>query len=108
MKAIIIYILFLGSLFGAQQPVLASSHSVKDSHVAIKKLQIEQDFLVGIEDENDEDDIIKKFSSTAKWFSSLNNEFSLNSISSFATSFSPAPHSYSGCDIYLIQRVLRV
>jgi hypothetical protein len=109
MKALILYILLVCTCFlGSQQYAHAVIHSGKASHTYFQKLKTDKDQVIDIEDENDEDDISKKITPVTKWLTTLSKEFLHIITGNFSKYFSPVSHAYTSCNIYIVQRVLRI
>ena len=109
MKLAILYIILLVScLLGTHDLAFAGDHSGKQAVTLIEKQNAQADCVVGIADENDEDELTKKLTSTAKWLASFSQTFLICDILDSYLNFSVYSQSYNGGNIYIVHRVLRI
>ena len=109
MKAAFLYVLLFCSWFlGARQPLQANEHTSNSLHCRVTKQLHEKDRLIDAEDQDDEDDLTRTVASAAKWLSTFNLEILLCGSVSFSNVSPNGSHSYTGRNIYIVQRVLKI
>lgn len=109
MKLALLYIMVLVScLMGTQQLAFAGQHTGKSSFALVEKQLTQGDHVLGIEDENDEDELTKKLVSNARWLTALSRSFLICDLVDTNRSFPGYHPAYHGCNIYIVQRVLRI
>ena len=108
MKLALLYIILLVSfLLGTRDVAFASDHPGKQTATLIEKQNAQADCVVGIADENDEDELTKKFTWTAKWLAASSQAFLICEVLDTCLNFSLYSQSYGG-NMYIVHRVLRI
>ena len=115
MKAVIFYILSLCfCLAGAHNSAHATAYkgglSFSATHNTVHKQQVAADNFIDVEDENDDKDITRKFTSGGKWLSVIRSVFI--SVHPNTGSSAHLTHHrifvHAGSEICIEQRVLRI
>lgn len=109
MKLALLYIILLVScLLGTHDVGFARDHSGEKAFSMIEKQNPQADHVIGIEDENDEDELTKKFTTTARWLAAFSQTFLVCNLVDNNNNFSSYAQSYNGGNIYIVHRVLRI
>lgn len=112
MKAAIFYCLFVFAwVMGIYHPAEAKLHGLKlhhsSRHLVDNKL-LDRDTPLDIEDESDDKTTSKKVVVPTKWLSSFSTIIVARLFSHTTTGVLPGNRHPHGCDINIMQRVLRI